>query len=155
MTSLDHASLDAESRALCMYLVGVEPTDYVRDRYRDAHGASSALTAFDSSLFDRFLVAVARRGAAMTRVADAYASLFSRTGLLRRKLTVMLALLESTAPSHQHIDAVTETSRVALVGRVAAMITLQVVLAAAAAVVLLPLQIALGWKSTAPSRERR
>ena len=91
----------------------------------------------------------------MTRVADAYASLLSRTGLLRRKLTVMLALLESTAPSHQHIDAVTETSRVALVVRVAAMVVLQVVLAAAAAVVLLPLHMALGWKSTAPSRERR
>jgi hypothetical protein len=46
------------------------------------------------------LVALARRSPGAARLADAYARIFEPTGVLRRKLVLLLAILETSAPSH-------------------------------------------------------
>ncbi len=49
---------------------------------------------------DELLLAAARKGVWRARWADAYAALFDRRGLLRRKLVLLYALLETTAPTY-------------------------------------------------------
>jgi hypothetical protein len=91
--------LAAECSALTRHLVGVEPGGYVVSQYLRAHEAGSVGEARSS--LDRLLVDVARRGPTMARIADTYAVLFQKHGLLRRKLVLLLAILESygkTAP---------------------------------------------------------
>lgn len=56
--------------------------------------------------FDRLLVAVGRSSWPGLRLADAYSGRLLRTGLLRRKLILVLSLLESTAPTSGLIDQV-------------------------------------------------
>jgi hypothetical protein len=53
---------------------------------------------------DRLLLTVARTHPALTRVADAYARLFDRCGLLRHKLVLLLAILEVSAPAAEAFE---------------------------------------------------
>jgi hypothetical protein len=48
--------------------------------------------------FDEFLCGVSVRGVWMTRVADSYAVRFYRAATLRKKLILVLALIESSDP---------------------------------------------------------
>jgi hypothetical protein len=57
-----------------------------------------------SSRFDRWLVRVARLGPRWAALADCYARVVYPYGLLRRKLTLTLALLESGRSTHRAYD---------------------------------------------------
>jgi hypothetical protein len=54
---------------------------------------------------DGWLVAIARWGTFATALADAYARIASPYGVLRRKLVLTLALLESAGASHTSYDS--------------------------------------------------
>ena len=108
---------------------------------------------------DGWLVAFARTGVAATALADAYARLASPYGVLRRKLVLTLALLESAGATHAQYDSARPEPRartllsLALLGARWALVTL------AAIVVLAPLHLAAGagrlagWRpSHEPSR---
>jgi NADH dehydrogenase len=95
--------LDTECDVFTTYLAGRTANDYVRAKYRGAHAVSAALA--DSGAFDRFLVRFARAGSLFTRLADAYAALFTPASLLRRKLVLLLAILETCPPYFQQFDA--------------------------------------------------
>jgi hypothetical protein len=95
--------LDAECRIFTRYLLGRDPDDYVTARYAAAHAEIAALAAVDS--FDESLVAFARIGPVFTKITDSYASLFSPRAALRKKLVLLLAILETRSPFHQTIDA--------------------------------------------------
>ena len=107
---LDHAppalpsssNLAAEATVFTRYLLGCEANDYVRAKYAAAHAALPALET--SERFDGFLVRFARRGPLFARLADAHSALFARSSLLRKKLVVLLAILESAPPFHATID---------------------------------------------------
>jgi hypothetical protein len=53
---------------------------------------------------DQLLLAVARRSPWLTRIADAYARRARPTGILRQKLVLQLAVLESSPPAHGWIN---------------------------------------------------
>jgi hypothetical protein len=90
------AQLDRESEVFARYLTGKGAGDYVRRKYREAHERGAL---GPSSASDRALVDVARRGTWWARLADAHARLFAPGGLLRRKLVLVLALLECREPA--------------------------------------------------------
>ncbi len=100
----DAEQLDAECRVFCRYLIGEEPSEYVLVKYRSAHQPGAAGPLQQGAGSDRSLVAFARRGARAARLADSFAVLFARAGVLRRKLTLLLAILESTAPTAAMVD---------------------------------------------------
>jgi nucleoside-diphosphate-sugar epimerase len=124
-------ALAAEADAFCKYLVGRAPSDYVRRKYVEAHAGSGSPVRGPS--FDDFLVAYARRGPARARLADAYAAAFSRSGTFRRKLVLMLAILESSAETSPFVDRPDEgsASRFALAA-VVRLLAFPVLVAAAA-----------------------
>lgn len=96
--------LERECRTYSRYLIGLNPTTYIIDKYIDFHQHSTTSLAQDH--FDRFLIAVSARGPLWTRLADSYASLLRKNSGLRKKLVLTLALLECTPPSFEALDRV-------------------------------------------------
>jgi hypothetical protein len=100
--SLSRDDLAAECRVLTRHLVGDEPDDYIIDRYAAAHRARPELAASVPS--DRPLLALARTGPLGARLADAHGRLFAPASALRRKLILLLAILETSPRYARHID---------------------------------------------------
>lgn len=118
--------LDAEARCFGRYLLGQTPNDYAVAKYRYYHDTLRSQlgdqrvyelpdqpgdrigdeSGGSGDRFDRFLLGVARRHPWLTRMADAYGRFFRPRGLLRKKLVLLLAILESCHPSHKMLDSV-------------------------------------------------
>lgn len=95
----DVATITRECEVFTHYLVGQLPTDYIRKQYGMAALARNLANNAEFTAFDRTTLRFARRNVFFTRVADAYCAIFYRHGILRRKLILLLAILEHTAPT--------------------------------------------------------
>ena len=98
-------SLELESSVFTRYLAGSDPSEYVRDKYRDGHRAIPFRLQGNEDALDVALVLVARRGPRRARIADAYARVFRPHGVLRQKLTLLLAILENSPDQHRRFTA--------------------------------------------------
>lgn len=98
------AVLLAEGEQFARYLLGGPVPSSVLDAYVRAHHVSRVSESGCPPTLDRALIALARRGPFWTRAADSYAALFARSGLLRRKLVLLVAILESHGASARAID---------------------------------------------------
>ena len=93
----------AEAKRFCGYVSGTTPTDYVVGKYLNAHEVCEAFEPH--SRFDRWLVAFARLSSATTSLADSFARLFLPRSVLLRKLTLALAIVETSPTIHRTVDA--------------------------------------------------
>jgi len=91
------------------YLTGQEPSGYVVEQYIQAHHCG--VLGPGTTRFERVLVTVAGYHRLLTRMADAYARFFDPRSALRNKLVLLLALLETSAPSYRWVDDVPSGSR--------------------------------------------
>jgi hypothetical protein len=133
--------LGKECSIYTRYLTGLAPSKYILDKYQDFHLSRGANVG---SAFDRLLVRIAARSPWMTRLADTYASRFCRGSELRRKLVLLLGLLECAQPSAAYLDSPAAPSAVgAWAGLTAAAVRYAIALAAAV-FLLAPLHLALG-----------
>ena len=96
-------ALDAECRVFTDHLLGCEPGAYVTAKYRAAHAAVPALSEYGRS--DEALIAFARRGPIRAKLADAYAAVFAPRSALRKKLVLLLAILETSQSTYPQVDA--------------------------------------------------
>jgi hypothetical protein len=103
------ATLNRECSVFCRYLIGGEPNDYVKRKYREAHRSLSWCGRAACSS-DELLVSIARIGTRASHIIDAYARVFRPASLIRKKLILLLAILESCAPSHHYLDSVDSNS---------------------------------------------
>jgi len=92
----ERAALEDEAQAFTLGLLGAAPDGYVTDRYARAH---QHLPLQPTGAFDALLVGFAHHGTWALRAADGYARFFAPASSLRRKLAVLVAILESAAPS--------------------------------------------------------
>ena len=99
----DHQRLNRECATYTRYLTASAPSDYVLARYRHAHRASPPLCV-GTSAFDRLLLRLSATSPFFTQFTDVYSRLFAPRSLFRRKLVLLLAVLESTAPSRVAFD---------------------------------------------------
>ena len=104
-------ALEDEAHAFSLALIGAAPDAYVAAQYARAH---QNLPLQPATPFDRVLLALAARGPWALRAADGYARIFAPTSALRRKLCVLVAILESASPSDAAF-ASAETPRAAVV----------------------------------------
>jgi hypothetical protein len=132
--------LERECRTFAGYLVAAQPNAYVRRKYIEAHSHSLA----GGDRFDELLIRVARRGRVGVKLADSYARVFAPRALVRKKLVVLLAILETCAPSFRLIDDLDSNSRIVLLLRVSGRAAGFVVALAAAISFLFPAQLVLG-----------
>lgn len=91
--TVNDSDLRAEARVFGRYLVGKLPSETLVERYRDANQALPAVQGDDP------LVAYARSHPWAIPMLDAATGLTAATSLLRKKLLVMTAIIETT-PEH-------------------------------------------------------
>jgi hypothetical protein len=95
-------ALEAECRLFTRVLVSGSPDAYITRKYIEAHRVGDDYLPHGT--FDRILLSLAGRGAWAARIADAHARLFSPSAVLRKKLILLLAILETSAPYYRRID---------------------------------------------------
>jgi hypothetical protein len=134
-------ALDRECATFTRYLTGARPTSGVVAWYVRAHAVRPGLVATDT--FERSLLTMARLGGPATRAADAFARLFEPRGVLRRKLVVLLAVLEVTPPFAAGIDRVPRGGPAVAWLRLAASGLAAALAALVGIVILLPLRLVL------------
>lgn len=131
------ADLDAECRVFTRHLIGTDPDAQVLRTYRDAVARVDALGPADA--FDGRLLAFASRGPLRASLADGYAALLAPSSALRKRLVMLLAILESRAPFHRTIDA-SLGSRGIMLGRLVATSMGAVAAAVLGVMIFLPLR---------------
>ena len=97
------AVLARECRVFAAHLLRSVPDAYVTGRYLDAHGVLSGLTTGDP--FEAGLLRFARMHRMTVAIADAYARVFLPASVLRKKLVLLLAILETSAATYRLVDA--------------------------------------------------
>ena len=90
-----------DCRTLTQYLIGRAPSAYVAECYLRMLPSAAIPT---SRLIDRALLGAARLGGLPCRMADGYARWFRPTGDLRRRLTLLLAILETAPDTHDTVN---------------------------------------------------
>ncbi len=150
------AALDREAAVFVRYLTGADPSspgqggaagDYVLAKYRDAHARGAVGEATDG--FDAALVRWAAAGPLRARWVDGYARFFASGGLLRRKLVLVLALLESRAPTDALVDQVEPGSRAGFLAGMTLSMGLFALRLVGAALVLTPARLVLSGRRAA------
>lgn len=87
------AILYAEGRRLGKMLSGSDPPKIVLEKYANAHRQGLVGPDRDWGLFERIVLGTAKAGP-LFYLAEAYCAVFHRTGLLRKKMVLLLAILE-------------------------------------------------------------
>lgn len=94
--------LRRECDVFTRHITGRGATPYVLRHYADAHETLAGLEPRDGH--GRWLLHVARAGAPACRVADAWARVAAPRSALRKKLVLLLAILEVTPPFAAELD---------------------------------------------------
>jgi hypothetical protein len=97
--------LEQECDVLSRYLTGSRPTPYLTRKYREGHQAIPFNTEPASDPFDAVLVMFARKSPWLARMADAYARRARPHGMLRQKLTLLLAITENAPPHYRDLTS--------------------------------------------------
>jgi hypothetical protein len=101
-------SPEQECRCFCRYLMGCEPNRYVLQKYATGNAALE-LENLPADGFDMLLLAAAARSPLLARLADTYARFRRPRSMLRAKLQLLLAILETSPPYDQQFK--TDKSR--------------------------------------------
>ena len=135
--------LARECEVFTRHIAGRAPTPYVARRYAEAHAVLGGMEPRDGH--GRWLLRVARSGPVACRVSDAWARLAAPRSALRKKLVVLLAILEVSPPFAAELDQprggpLLEWTRIAVSG-MATLLALAVAL-----VLFLPVRLAGGGR---------
>jgi hypothetical protein len=133
--------LASECCVFTQYLLGCAAPPYTIRKYDNAHQVSPVFSS--GNRFDRFLVRVAGTHPVLTRVADSYARMLAPQALLRKKLILLLAILETSPPTHNVIDSVGGGSNLALSFRLVGKAVTFGLSAAAGAILFVPARLIL------------
>ena len=104
-----------ESKVYTKFLINDEPTSYIQNKYQKAHHRSNIFEGNVSDPFDDFLIKFSSKNGFFIKLADSYASFFKKNSLIRKKLILLLALLESTAPSYRQFESPDSSSKLAII----------------------------------------
>jgi hypothetical protein len=97
--------LDSECNMFCDYLVGQEPTEYIRRQYCEAHHRTDLVHQDPANSFDCFIIRFGQRGILCTRMADIYTRWFYRRSALRSKLLLLMAILECSKSTYSIFES--------------------------------------------------
>jgi hypothetical protein len=114
----DHA-LSSECQIFCEYLVQQKPDAYITKKYRQAHHSGNIPFSKTVQPFERWLMLLAGIHPFMTRLADSYSRFLFPSSMLRKKLVLLLAILESGKPSQGFCDMPEPSTRMAFLARCA------------------------------------
>ena len=102
-------ALERECERFVLYLTGLKPDKYIKKKYIEGHIAVDFVN--NRTAFNTLLVKMAMCSTLFTKIADVYTCIFFKNSVFRRKLVLLLAILESCPNSCALIDSVSEISR--------------------------------------------
>ena len=105
------ADLEHECTVFTYYVIKQKPSDYVLSKYRQAHSIADFACTSETALFDRFLLHISAKQPLLTKLVDAYTSIFLRSSIVRRKWILLLAILESCSPTDRCFDSPESSSK--------------------------------------------
>ncbi|MEO7964611.1 MAG: hypothetical protein ABIT38_11975 [Gemmatimonadaceae bacterium] len=135
----DRDTLAREYAIFAAYLGAGDSASSVRSAH--LYGEAHVNLPPNADRLDRWLVTVARYGGVGCSLADAYARRVRPFGLLRRKLTLTLALLESGKATHAQYDEAHPASMPVTLAALGAVGVWWIVRTVVATVVLAPLHL--------------
>ncbi len=115
----DRDAVHAEARVFSKYLADVDASAYVLETYSRLLPTADVSPAMQARPIERWQLIIARWGVAPLRVADSYARFFLPRSLLRRRLVLMLSILENSAGSERPLNSAYEGSLFAVILRLA------------------------------------
>jgi hypothetical protein len=115
---VDDQTLNRECSVFALYLIGEPPSEYVKNKYRQAHQTGS-LPGVAAQPEEEFLVRVARIAPWSAKIIDGYTRIFRPFSTVRKKFVLLLAILESCPPAHKYLDSVDSSSILVLLVRLA------------------------------------
>lgn len=139
-----------EFRVFGRYLVGRDPGAYAMSHYERWHAARGNAEAAGAPPIDRVLVAVARVHPVATRIADAYCARLRKASLLRRKLVLVLALIECSPETYALVEEPRSSGPAGAWTRLVVSGAIEGVAFVAGALFLLPVHAVLGLARRAP-----
>ena len=148
-------ALAGECDALCRYLADLDADDYVVGKYEAGHRADNLGLAAGSDAFDRLLLWVGLLHPLTTRAVDGYAALLFKRALLRKKVTLLIAILETRPPFSSLFETVDDARPAALVVRTLVSALPAILVAAVLAVAFIPLQLGFGVVAVLRGGSRR
>jgi hypothetical protein len=139
-----------EFRVFGRYLVGRDPGAGALAHYERWHATNGNAEAASAPPIDRVLVAVARIHPVATRIADAYCARLRRVSLLRRKLVLVLALIECSPETYALVEEPRSSGRAGAWARLVASGAVEGLAFVAGAIVLAPVHAVLALARRAP-----
>lgn len=109
--------LSSECQTFCRYVFECDADAYVTRKYLEAHQLVSCLGIHESNPFDQSLIWFANQGPLFARFADSYCRVFRNGALLRRKLVLLLAIVECAPHTASLFDQPHTSSKSAFIGR--------------------------------------
>ena len=95
-------ALERECRTFCRYLAGCNPNEYVLGKYLEYHRAAGTFALLPP--FEATLVRFAAHNRWSARVADSYSARFAKCSVLRKKLALLVGILECSPGFFERID---------------------------------------------------
>ena len=141
---LVRGALDRECTVFCRYLIGQEPNEYVKKKYRTAHQIGLLRNGRECPA-DAFLVKIAGIGPWSSKIIDAYTRIFRPFSTVRKKFVLLLAILESCAPTHACLDSVDSNSVALLFLRLIQRCLTFALILLLGILVILPAELMLRW----------
>jgi hypothetical protein len=140
----DARLLERECRVFACYLTGRMPEDYVRRKYLEAFSSKRQEQLAVCGRFDRVLLSLACAHPLLTRVTDIYSRFFCFDSAVRRRLVMLLALIETDTASIDRLDYPNCSGMAGLVLGMGMRGVVSALCLVPALVTLLPLQLLLG-----------
>lgn len=111
----DIKKIDLECRIFSRYLTGRLPDEYISRKYAEAFEPGRLLSRETGSSFENLLLRLAVIHPLGTRAVDVYSRFFRSDSVARKRLVLLLAILESWAPTSDSLDDIDHVGKVSFV----------------------------------------
>ena len=136
--------LSRECAVFCRYLIGKRPNEYILRKYEDGHRVGRMARVAGSDPFDAFLIRMARMSPLTAKLVDGYTRVFYKSSSVRKKLVLLLAILESCSPTHHYLDSVESNPKPLLILRLLQRILLFPLVLVLGTIIIVPVHVMAG-----------
>jgi nucleoside-diphosphate-sugar epimerase len=98
------SKLVQECKIFTDYLIKKDPNKYIIEKYCEAHAVSKIFNDLSLHPFDLYLLNLSMKNTIYTKLIDAYTSVFKKDALFRKKMVLLIAILENSALSYQSFE---------------------------------------------------
>ncbi len=116
---MEDRPLFTECQIFCEYLVQQSPDTDIIQKYQSAHHSGNISLPKIAHPFEGWLLVIARTHPFLTRLADSYSRFLFPCSILRKKLVLLLAILESGKHNESFADMPEPFPRIVFLARCA------------------------------------